>query len=64
MSIIKQIRETKTQAELSNIVESYLRNVGEYDRSRGESYAETAGRLGGDAEAVLMAAECRWFDLE
>lgn len=61
MTTINSIRNTSTTSELSAIVEAYITSIGETEKACGESYGETAGRLGGDA--VLEAAETRWFEL-
>lgn len=56
------IKEAATSTELDIIVEEYLAEIGEADRARDETYAETAARLGGDE--ILEAAETRWFEIE
>ena len=56
------IRTSVNTNELSDIVEQYLADIGETERARGETFAETAARLGGDA--LLLCAERRWFELE
>ena len=56
-----KIRSAANTNELSAAVEAYLASIGETENARGESYGETAARLGGDA--VLEAAETRWFEL-
>ena len=61
MTTISQIRNAANTNELSSIVEAYLAGIGETENARGESYAETAARLGGDE--ILEAAESRWFEL-
>lgn len=60
MITAEQIQNTEALFELWTLVDSHLHAIGEYDRSRGESFAETAGRIGGDR--VLEAAEKRWFE--
>lgn len=62
MNIIQQINAAQTTTELDQIVEEYLKEIGETEAARGESYAETAARLGGNA--VLERAEARWFEIE
>jgi len=56
------IKEATTSTELDIIVDTYLEEIGEVESSRGETYAETAARLGGDE--ILEAAETRWFEIE
>jgi len=52
----------QTVLALVEVVDAYLASIGELERSRGETYAETSFRLGGNA--VLEMAETRWFELE
>lgn len=59
---IHAINAATTHVELYNVVEAYLTEIGETERARGETCAETAARLGGDD--VLTAAEKRWWELE
>lgn len=59
---INAIQNAATTTELGDIVEAYLAEIGEVENARGESYAETAARLGGNA--VLEAAEARWLEIE
>lgn len=61
MTTISQIRNAANTNELSDIVEAYIASIGETENARGESYGETAARIGGDE--ILDAAESRWFDL-
>lgn len=61
MTTIQQINAATNTAELAAVVERYLASIGESERARGESYRETAVRLGGNA--VLERAEARWFEL-
>lgn len=61
MNTIQQINAAQGTNELSAIVERYVESIGQTENARGESYAETAARLGGDA--VLERAEARWFEL-
>ena len=56
-----QINACNTQTQLSNLVESYLKSIGEYENSRSESYKETADRTG---DKLLAVAETKWFELE
>lgn len=60
--MIEKINTAATHVELDDAVMAYLAKIGEAERARGETYAETAARLGGDA--VLTAAERRWWELE
>lgn len=62
MTYINAIKAAGNHIELDNIVEAYLAEIGEADRARGETYAETADRLGGNE--ILKAAEARWFEIE
>lgn len=57
----EQINACNTQNQLSIIVESYLKSIGEYENSRSESYQETADRLG---DSLMASAEAKWFELE
>lgn len=59
--IIRAIDESTSTAQLSAVVESYLASIGQTEQARGESYGETAVRLGGDN--VLERAEARWYEL-
>lgn len=59
--MIDAIRSTTNTNDLAAIVDAYLASIGETERARGESYGETAERLGGDK--ILDAAEARWFGL-
>lgn len=59
---IDAIKAASNHVELDDIVEAYLAEIGEADRARGETYAETSARLGGDE--ILEAAEARWFEIE
>lgn len=61
MTTISQIRHATNTNELSAVVEAYIASIGETENARGESYGETAARIGGDE--ILEAAESRWFDL-
>lgn len=61
MVSIHQIKESESQDELDHLVTQYLIDLGQLDQSLGESYAETASRLGGDS--LLEAADVRWFQL-
>jgi hypothetical protein len=58
---IQAVAESANTAQLSAVVESYLASLGQTEQARGESYGETAARLGGDD--VLERAEARWFEL-
>lgn len=62
MNYLIAIREATTSTELDIIVDAYLEEIGEVENARGETYAETAARLGGDE--ILEAAEARWFEIE
>jgi len=62
MNYIDAIKRATTTNELADIVEAYLAEIGEYENVLGETYAETAARLGGDK--ILEAAEARWFEIE
>lgn len=62
MTYINAIKAAGNHIELDNIVEAYLAEIGEAENARGESYAETAARLGGNE--ILEAAEARWFEIE
>jgi len=59
---VHAINAATTHVELDGVVKTYLAEIGETERARGETYAETCGRLGGDK--VLAAAERRWWELE
>lgn len=61
-NLIEKINAATNHVELGDVVEAYLASIGEAERARGETCAETAARLGGDA--VLTAAERRWWELE
>ena len=58
---LEQINACNTQNQLSILVESYLKSIGEYENSRSESYQETADRLG---DSLMASAEAKWFELE
>jgi hypothetical protein len=58
---IAAISNASTHTDLDAIVSAYLAELGESENARGESYAETSARLGGDE--ILDAAERRWFEL-
>jgi hypothetical protein len=60
--ILEAIQGATTHTELDAIVDAYLAEIGQSEQARGESYAETAARLGGDD--ILDAAERRWFEVE
>jgi len=62
MTYINAIKNATTTNELDAIVEAYLAEIGESENARGETYAETADRLGGNE--ILEAAEARWFEIE
>ena len=62
MSIIENIDSASSTDELFTIVEIYLDSLGETENARGETWAETSDRLGGDE--ALSAAEKKWFDLD
>ena len=54
---LQAIEAAETTVELGRIVGRYLGDIEEYKDSRGESYGDTAARIGGDE--VLEAAENR-----
>lgn len=58
--IYAKIEQAKNQTELSEIVESYLAEIGQDLESIGETFEETAERLGDD---VMEAAATRWWTL-
>ena len=60
--MIKEILSAKNTIELDELVDEYLESIGQQENAIGESYGETAARLGGDC--VLEAAERRWFTVE
>jgi N-acyl-L-homoserine lactone synthetase len=60
-NILDKISAASNTNELAEIVDEYLASVGETDNARGESYLETANRMGGNK--ILRAAECKWFEL-
>lgn len=62
MNYLSAIKNATTTNELNAIVDAYLAEIGEYENSCGETYAEAAYRLGGDK--ILEAAEARWFEIE
>jgi len=62
MSIIEKINAATNTNELSAAVEAYLASIGQDELARGESYGETAARLGGND--ILERAEARWFEIE
>lgn len=62
MSHLNAIKAAGNHIELDNIVSAYLAEIGEAENARGETYAETADRLGGNE--ILEAAEARWFEIE
>lgn len=62
MDYIKAIENATTLTDIAYIVDSYLAEIGQGILARGETYAETISRLGGDD--VLEAAEKRWNELE
>ena len=62
MNTIDRINTANNTNDVSEITERYLRSIGEHDNATGESYRETADRLGGDE--VLDAADARWMELE
>lgn len=61
-NVIEKINAATTHVELYDVVEAYLAEIGEAERALGETYAETAARLGGDK--LLAAAERRWWELK
>ena len=61
MSIINQISSANNQSELSGIVESYLDSIGQTELARGETFEETAERLG---DEIMEYAARRWWELE
>lgn len=62
MKYLSAIQNATTTNELDAIVSAHLAEIGEAENARGETYAETAARLGGDE--ILEAAEDRWFEIE
>jgi hypothetical protein len=61
--ILEAVLSATTHSELDAIIDAYLAEIGDdSERAKGESYAETAARLGGDD--ILRAAESRWFEIE
>lgn len=62
MNYLSAIKNAATTTELNAIVDAYLSEIGEYETSCGETYGESAYRLGGDK--ILEAAEARWFEIE
>lgn len=64
MTSFEQINAAATTVELSAVVEQYLASIGQAEQSRGETYAETAARLGGAEAKILEYAENRWHALE
>jgi len=61
MKIIDTIASTEDTNILFDIVEKYLKSIGESEQAHGETWEETSLRLGNDE--VLDAASVRWFEL-
>ena len=61
MDYIRAINNAFDTSELSETVDIYLDKIGQLGLADGETWAETATRLGGDP--VLELAEKRWFEV-
>jgi hypothetical protein len=66
-TIMQQINECSTAMDLEKIVGDYLLSIAEADTARGETYLETARRLGGDenltrANGKIITLDSGWLD--
>jgi hypothetical protein len=66
-TIIQQICGCESVIDLDKIVGDYLLSIAEVDNARGETYHETAQRLGGDkvlelANEKLFTLDTGWLD--
>jgi hypothetical protein len=66
-TLIQEISGCNTAIDLEKIVSDYLMAISEADKSHGETYTETAKRLGGDkvlelANWKLLALDTGWLD--
>jgi len=61
MNYIDGLMTAKNDIEVDALVTEYLRQIGQDDASRGETYEETSYRLGGDD--VMDTAATRWYEL-
>jgi hypothetical protein len=66
-TIIRQINDCSTAIDLEKIVGDYLLSIAEADTARGETYLETAQRLGGDevltrAHEKIITLDSGWLD--
>jgi len=61
MTVLNQIQQAASIGELASVVIHYLYEIGETEEAHGETYGQTAQRLGGNA--VLEAAEARRLDM-
>ena len=66
-TIIQKINGCSTAIDLEKIVSDYLMAISEVDNSHGETYIETAQRLGGNkvlelANAKLLELDTGWHD--
>jgi len=62
---MEAIKNCTSTTELGDLVEAKLEKYNQKSKARGESYAETAERLG-KAHPIydfLMAADDKWFEL-
>ena len=61
-TILQKINGCNTAIDLARIVSEYLMTRSEADNARGETYFETAQRLGGDT--VLLRADWKLHELD
>jgi hypothetical protein len=66
-TIIDKINDCNVAIDLEKIVSDYLMTKSDADNSRGETYIETAQRLGGDkvlefANWKLLELDTGWLD--
>ena len=61
-TILQKINGCNTAIDLEKIVSDYLMARSEADNARGETYFETAQRLGGDT--VLLRADWKLHELD
>ena len=61
-AILQKINSCSTAIDLEKIVSDYLMARSEADNARGETYFETAQRVGGDT--VLLRADWKLHELD
>lgn len=64
---ILALESADNQQDLSDLVETFLKSIKEFSRSRGETYAETAKRFRdqgySDCATVMYRAERLWSEV-